>query len=245
MHTTLVSALMIHVNKRKDRTIDDYLRYGKSFLEAPIYKIVFIDTEIYDAFTGFRNEWTTLVPFVKQSNYLYQMKDHITEFHLNTKTPEKDTLEYMFTMAHKTEWVKQAIEKNVYRSTHFAWVDFGIRHMCHCDEATFTKALCSLTKGETCDDKISMAAIWKPTLPYLLDIYKDIAWYFAGSVFGGPADMLLAFAQANKETTLDIIVTKKTLMWEVNVWYLVYLEHKNWFHLYSCDHNLSIFNFTF
>lgn len=29
-------------------------------------------------------------------------------------------------------------------------------------------------------------------------------------------------------------------MWEVNIWFLIYLENKDLFDYYSCDHNNTI-----
>lgn len=37
---------------------------------------------------------------------------------------------------------------------------------------------------------------------------------------------------------------RKCLMWEVNVWYLVWIEHPEWFDAYKGEHNESIlFNY--
>ena len=36
------------------------------------------------------------------------------------------------------------------------------------------------------------------------------------------------------------MTTKNTIMWEVNVWYLIYNENKLLFDIYDCDHTDSI-----
>ena len=43
-----------------------------------------------------------------------------------------------------------------------------------------------------------------------------------------------------KEKCIKIINEKKTLMWEVNIWYLIYKENNNLFDCYNCDHNESV-----
>ena len=43
-----------------------------------------------------------------------------------------------------------------------------------------------------------------------------------------------------KEKCLQIIQEKQSLMWEVNIWYLIYLENKELFDEYKCDHNESL-----
>ena len=37
-----------------------------------------------------------------------------------------------------------------------------------------------------------------------------------------------------------IIQEKKHIMWEVNIWYLIYREFPEIFDFYLCDHNISI-----
>jgi hypothetical protein len=72
------------------------------------------------------------------------------------------------------------------------------------------------------------------------NIYKDIKWYFAGGVFGGNKEKLLIFADLMKQKCLQIISQEKTIMWEVNIWYLIYLENNELFYPYHCDHNDTI-----
>ena len=43
-----------------------------------------------------------------------------------------------------------------------------------------------------------------------------------------------------KEKCLHIIEEKKTLTWEVNIWYMIFQENKELFNSYLCDHNISI-----
>ena len=47
-----------------------------------------------------------------------------------------------------------------------------------------------------------------------------------------------------KEKCITIMTTKNTIMWEVNIWYLIYIENKELFNIYKCDHNSSlVFNY--
>ena len=39
---------------------------------------------------------------------------------------------------------------------------------------------------------------------------------------------------------IDIMNQKKTIMWEVNVWFLVFSRYPDLFHLYQSDHNNTI-----
>jgi hypothetical protein len=89
-------------------------------------------------------------------------------------------------------------------------------------------------------DNIRIGHIWDLNYINNRDIYKDILWYFAGGVFGGNKTNLILFADIIKHFCIDIMVNRNTIMWEVNVWYLVYNYNKNIFNTYHCDHNDSI-----
>ena len=65
---------------------------AKQLLNIPINKVIFVDSSVLHHFTEFANENTTIIPFVKDANYLYEYKDKLTDFKLNTKNPAKDNL---------------------------------------------------------------------------------------------------------------------------------------------------------
>ena len=87
---------------------------------------------------------------------------------------------------------------------------------------------------------LRIGSIWDLNNQYYINILKDITWYFAGGVFGGKKDVLLTFAEKTKNKCIQIITEHQTIMWEVNIWYLVYLENPTMFDPYKCDHNESL-----
>jgi len=241
-NVTIVSAFIANANQRQDRSINDYISYGKKLMATPINKIIFFDdSELEQLPNECFNDNTLIIPIKRDDNYLYQYKDKITEFHLNTTCPEKDTLDYMITICNKTEHIKNAILLNPFQSTQFVWVDFGINHVFkdRTDE-DFTKALQELREKEF--ENIRIANIWDPSLYniYGLNPYKDVLWFFAGGVFGGNSEALIKFADLTKQQCIKVIENNNILMWEVNIWFLVYLENKELFSLYNCDHKPSI-----
>lgn len=141
-------------------------------------------------------------------------------------------------MCNKTEWIKEAIELDLYKSDQFVWVDFGIRHVFNCNDDEFRSKIERLCNKLY--DKVRIASIWDLNVQSSKDCYTMIMWYFAGGVFGGSKDKLLLFADLMKKMCLNIIESKGTLMWEVNVWYLIYQENIGLFDIYYCDHNNSI-----
>jgi len=238
--TTIVSAFIAGANNRTDRSVDKYIEYGKILMDIPIHKIILIDDTVIDKIPhSYYNEFTTIIPLKKKENYLYEYKELITDFNINSTYPLKDTLEYMFNICNKTEYVRKAIEIDTYNSEQFIWVDFGIRHMCRCNNDEFREMIMKITETPH-EDHVHIGAIWKPTCDFSLNIYKDVVWYFAGCIFGSNKELLIKFADLTKEMCIRTIKEKHTIMWEVNIWRNVYLENFDLFSLYYCDHNESV-----
>jgi hypothetical protein len=184
----------------------------------------------------------TKTVFIKtdvNSMYMSRFKPKITDFSLWSTNHKKDTVNYMLVMANKTEWVLEAINKNYFNSSQFIWVDFAVHKMLKMDETTFAntiKAMCQKTY-----DNVRIAGIWDPNRPLPDEyLYNKIAWYFAGSVFGGDKQKLILFANLMRCKVTMLVMLKKHLMWEVNVWYMVYRDYSRLFDIYNCDHNASI-----
>ena len=140
-------------------------------------------------------------------------------------------------MCGKTEWVKRAIELNTYNTEQYLWIDFGIYHMINNSEL-FERAIYNINTKYY--NNVRIASCWDPSTSVHPDIYKIITWYFAGSIFGGNKTKLLEFADLMKNKCLSIIEEKKSLMWEINIWYLIYKEHPELFDCYPSDHNIYI-----
>jgi hypothetical protein len=149
----------------------------------------------------------------------------------------------MFTMCNKTEWVKRAIYLNYFKTENFIWVDFGIKHIfngsfSYCSDEDFIEKINKLNDKKY--NKVRIGGIWNISYDYNIDIYKNVAWYFAGGVFGGNIHSLEKFGNLMKSKCIDIMTSKNTIMWEVNIWYLIYNENKLLFDIYGCNHNASL-----
>jgi hypothetical protein len=237
---TIVSAFLSNMNDRLDYKTEQYINNGKELLKSKIHKIIFIDEIIFDIFKEYSNDYTYLIPIKKTDIYLYEYVDLLNNFELNTTSKSKDTIDYMFMMCSKTEWIKKAINLNIFNSINFIWVDFGIKHIFNCENELFQKQI-ELMNNKIYN-KLRVGSIWNINDIHNIDIYKNIMWYFAGGVFGGDINSLLIFAEKNKNMCVKIISEKNTIMWEVNVWYLIYKENPELFDCYYCDHNSSLIN---
>jgi hypothetical protein len=200
---------------------------------------VFIDELIFDQLLLYVNEYTHLIPLKKSDWYFNEYMGHLENFELNTQNKKKDTLEFMFTMCNKTEWLKQAIELNSFHTDYFVWVDFGIRYIFKNEtDEDFIQKIERL--NEPIYHNVRAGSIWDLHLDYQFDVFKDVSWYFAGGVVGGHKESLLLFAEKTKEMCIRVMKEKRNLMWEVNIWYLVYLENPHLFDAYKCDHNPTL-----
>jgi hypothetical protein len=238
--TTLVTAFMANINKRDDRSYRKYVDLASNLLTVNIPKVVFVDSTVFNEFARFSNDFTILVPFYKESNYLYEFRDQIDVSRLCTTNPGKDTAEYMMTMAHKTEFVKQAIQLDLFKTANYIWMDIGIRHMTTCTDEEFTQKIMRLRDVEYKLDHVRIPSIWNPDVELPDDIYTQLFWYFAGSMFGGTVNSLVWFADETKRTCLKIIKERKSLPWEINVWHIIYKEDRWKFYFYTCSHDNSI-----
>ena len=217
-----------------------------------------------------QNETQTLYIFFEKSMmYLYEYKHLISDFYLDTTNPKKDSIEYMFVQCYKTEWIRMAIQAIEYIETtdwktegmlnklcdfsennQYVWMDFGLYHMFMTDESFFnglngfhnrieTRFKAACMNGHHFNT-VYFASCWNPHDEFYRNIYTQIYWVFAGSVFGGYKNALLRFAGLVRDKCIQIIQEKRHLMWEINVWYLVYKMCPELFDFYKCDHNYSI-----
>ena len=236
---TIVSALLTNINS--SRNIEIYIECGKKLCNININKVIFIEEHIFN--TYFINEKYPLTTFIftsKEQLYLYKYnKDDLTDFNkLCSDNPSKDTIEYMYVQCSKTEWIRTAIEINPYDSEQFVWVDFGIYHIMNNDENLFIQVISNLNNKSYENIRIGSGTCYN-----IETIYTHIQWIFLGGIFGGHKDRLIEFANLMKEKCIDIITNQKTIMWEVNIWFLIYLENNDLFNRYIANHNASMLMF--
>ena len=234
--TTIVSSFICDVNNQK--SLSKYILCGQLLLKANINKVIYIDEKIADQFTKFNNYNTKIIPLDRYTLYLYDYMNKLPNFYLNTSTPAKDTLEYMVVMCSKTEIVRRAIELNHFNSNQFIWIDFGINHIFKCSDEDFIQKIENLNNKNY--EKLRISSIWDLNHITCINLHNTIAWYFAGGVFGGGIKALIEFINLTKENCINIMLVHKTLMWEVNIWYYIYLSNKDLFNCYHSDHNATI-----
>jgi hypothetical protein len=232
---TIVSAFLSNINS--NRNIENYIDYGKKLCNININKVIFIEEHIYKIY--FINEKYPLTTFIftnKEHLYLYQYKvEDLINFNNLCINSSKDTIEYMYVQCSKTEWIKEAIKKNPYNSEQFIWMDFGIYHIMNNDEELFIKIINDLNNKSYENIRIPSGNFFN-----IENVFINIQWLFLGGIFGGHKDKLIQFADLMKQKCIDIIINKKTIIWEVNIWSLIYLENNELFDRYNANHDASM-----
>lgn len=234
---TLVSALLLDERTVQEKYINMYIERGIHLLKTNLKKIIIVDERIIDRLKPYENENTTIVVFDRKNNYLYSMESDITDKTYYSDNP-RDVVGYYLITCNKTEFIRTAIEIDPNPSKYYLWIDFGIKHVYKKSDEDFKKNVESLQYKLY--DKVRIGHIWDLNTVYSNNVYKSVLWYFAGGVFGGSREYILMFADKVKEKCIDLIKNKHTLMWEVNVWYLVYKENQELFNPYYCVHDDTI-----
>lgn len=228
---SIVSAFITNVNN--NRAIDKYILHGTKLLNMKYNKIIYIEEEIYYKYFANNNFINTQFRLLSKSEiYLYNYAKFIENMP-ERRNIDKDTIDYFFVQCNKTEWIREAIRENYFDSDYFVWIDFGINHVLSFDLNNYNFDI-------TYRNKIRFAGGIKSND----DLYNYPQWFFLGGIFGGPKDKLIQFADLVKNKCINTIMDKKLIMWEINIWYLVYLENPELFDIYFANHDDSmIYNY--
>jgi hypothetical protein len=240
-NVTIVSGFVSNANKHPFHKNGRYLETGKLLLKSNVQKIVFLDPEMFANIkeTDYDPANTRLVLYQKKDMYYMKYMDRLINY-FPSEHPEKNTKECLMTIWNKTEYVREAIKINPFNSETYVWVDFGIRYVCSCTDEEFIEKINRLNKPAL-NNQIRTGGIWNmQNEHYCRDIIRQVCWFFAGGVFGGRKDILITFADEMRKTCDELVSTRNTATWEVNLWYLIYKKFPHMFNIYPADHNDTI-----
>ena len=241
---TIVSGFIkINNNNNNNISILEYYEYGKHILYSDTPKIIFLDENIYNILKpeDFNNKNTYIHKLCKEDIYLYNYIKYINiNDNIITDNPDKDTLDYLMLMCYKTELMRKAVEINYFNTTNFIWVDFGIKKIIKCSNLDFINKLNNIRYNIKDNDKIRIGNILSYQDYINYNFYRKICWFFPGGIFSGNQKVIIKFANLVKDKCIYLMSVYKLLTWEVNVWYMIYLDNKNLFSLYKCNHNDTI-----
>ena len=239
---TIVSAIVS--GRNSNRSAAEYLRFAKGLLDSKCPKIIFADPE----FAKLLSDCENLKLFCCNPNEFYLTSatgaTGCPNFCKINGNHKKNTLEYLILVCNKTEFMREAVATNPFGTEGFVWVDFGMKHVCpELSNAEYTGLLETLSSKPLLEEElrsVRIARIWDLEQQPCGHILHDVQWYFAGGVFGGTAAALIDFADKTRDKCLAIIKEYGLLTWEVNIWYLVWLENKDLFSAYHNWHDVRL-----
>ena len=158
------------------------------------------------------------------------------------RNEEKDNFQYILNSHRKHEFLEDAIQKNQWESSHFAWIDINILDILkNMDESReFLKWIHHVSLSESF---ITFPGCWsKLEKEKIQDIIEKVHWRFCGGFFMGDIHSMRNFCELYKETFPLFLREHHTLVWDFNFWAWMecfYEERWNpkW---YKADHNDSI-----
>lgn len=207
------------LDERKYRTPDDYLNHFLYIVNTGVRIHLFLQPSLYDKYISFIGERNNV--YITQLEFedlpIYKQLEGIELPLPAHRFEEKDTRNFMILMNSKTEFIKRAIENNVYNTRRFAWIDFGIKKVI-IDPSTFD-VLVTIDKAELSDNCLIMPSIQEQNNIHLCG-FDNVCWRFAGGFFLGDSTSLLNFHRLYETYFHQLIIDNNILTWEVNIWAL-------------------------
>lgn len=148
----------------------------------------------------------------------------------------KDSKQYMAIINAKTELVLRAMNLDRPKTTHYGWIDFGISHI------TLTPADHLAHLKSQCERLVTpLLAIPGATQRPLLEVLTlGVSWRFCGGLFVGDAKSVKEFCELSNRVYKDTVEKTGIVVWEVNNWARLELEHgwqPDWF---PANHNWTM-----
>lgn len=240
MTTTFVSALIdLNENRPIGKGLSNYLEHFKYLANTGLPFHVFVSSSFHDKFKevyqSYKNIYSEVVNLEDLETYIdikevkYSRPSVIVEH-------EKQTTNYNIMNNSKIEFIKKAIDKDIYSTTQFAWIDFGINHVIK-NKETYKK----LQYTRLSISNVVIPTIWQRSSDRAND-FNHINWRFAGGFFIGKKDCLVSFYNLYRQEFRKAVEAYGILPWEVNM--MAYFEENFNFlpDTYSADHNDSILN---
>ena len=151
---------------------------------------------------------------------------------------EKDTESHLLQINSNYEYMKDAIEKNVWNSTHFAWIDPNIFDVFK-DKVASKEYLRILSQRTLNPHFFAIPGCWNKTEITEASV-DSVNWRFCGGFYIGDKSSVMDFCLLCERHFPQYILASKCLTWDINFWAWLELTTKWLPTWYSADHNDSI-----
>ncbi len=228
--TTFVTAIFNLKNSNPNdqrKTVENRLKYFEDLIQCGI-NISIVCCPYYEPYIRTLTEKYDNVKIIDVMNLsdtvVYKICDEYEKEKGILNLPErrdygKDVREYMILMNSKIEFVKKAIDVNVWNSKYFCWIDFSIKYMIEDDnifKMNINKLKCYEMPLTESTNIIIPGGNYHPATVNIA--FHHSWWRFSGTVFFGYKDDLIRFYDINCKYFKDFIHLKSLLTWEITLW---------------------------
>ena len=252
--TTFVSAIFdiynnkdedIDIRKSKQNRIDRFEELAQTGIQIALFCCPVYELLLETILAKYPN--VKLLTTIKFEDLLFYKNcsnyEVITNYELTlplNRNLIKDTRKYMILINSKVEFVKRAIEANIFNSNYFCWIDFSILYMFPEREKSLNK-LKHISNQDIFNNKkciIIPGYNQKNNNEYL----NEINWRFCGGIIIGDKESLIDFSNTVINMFPIFLSITNKLVWEVNYWN--WLEQGSMFNpiWYKAIFNDSIIN---
>ena len=247
---TFVTSLIQNIFSTKSDTIHHFVSLAMTGIHMCIYISPEYEKELISMISYFPNIKIMQVQNITDTNVYKIYTDINSEAgsielprHRNT---EKDTCETMLYSHTKHEFIQDAIEKNPWNSTHFAWVDADLMKLVK-NKSYIMKYLKVISKSKLLTPYLTLPGCWNSfEKEKIQDLLNGVYWRFCGGFVMGDATSMSHFCHLHREHFPLFLKEYRKLVWDFNfwAWMEIFLSDQWTPKWYRADHNESIFMFS-
>lgn len=213
--TFVTSFLNMNESRPSCRNIDTYFSLFQHLVDSRIQIHAYVSPEYYEICKNrFKSDYVFFESIQLEDLRAYKELSTIKVSLPAIRNTDKDTYNFLTIMNSKTEFMQKAIQTDIFSSTHFAWIDFGIFHIIkniqHIKELLYKISTATLK-----DSFLAIAGIY-PRRPYV--DFSNIDWRCCGGFFIGDKNSMLEFDMLYKNNFFRITEQTGILTWETNIW---------------------------
>ena len=234
MNITYVSALydIYNLSKVSDRLSNDV----KILLMKNLRLIMFVDDFYYDVLeTMERSDTVRIIKLPIKQLAIYNMiignKNLLTL--PSSRSPEKDTHEYMALMNTKVEFLHRA--KDLATTEYLGWVDAGISKMLSNKDESFERLRVAEITGI---NNVLIPGCYIRHVNFY-DLCDRVWWLFIGTFLICNKDFVQTFYNRSLQSMCKF-VAHRFIPWEVNIWADMLYQHPDTFQWYHSEHTDSL-----
>jgi hypothetical protein len=141
-------------------------------------------------------------------------------------------------MNNKVYFLRDAVNKNPFGTSHFGWIDFGIGYIFRNKEESY-KLLTNLNSATLKNSFLAIPGCWEKG--QAMDrVFMNVNWRFCGGFLVGDKNSINNFCEIAITNYADFLRKYQCQIWEVNYWAMLEQEYGWKADWYYADHNDSM-----